>query len=152
MAAKHNARDLLAKAPYNKDTLYSSLFLGWIGGSHVDAEKTRYIGTKNGLYEFRDEAPPHHIVRKVPASGTNGAVGIVLHKDLEKIRLAPPPNYSRRRSRSRNSSNSSNSRNSSNNENNNARNRRKARKARRTRRAHGHNNNTENDENSENNK
>jgi len=133
MAAKKNARGLLATAPYDEKTLYSSLWLG-AGKSVIDAEKTKYIGmTKDGHYAFRDEAAPHHIVRKVPASGTTGALGIVLHKDLHKIQMLHIVR-----------------RNNNSNNNNNTRNRKNAKKARATRRRlgkkHGHNNsNTENE-------
>jgi len=140
-AEKVAATHLVVKAPYNKDAIYSSILLGF--QSHIDAAKTRYIGMEHGRHAFRDEAPPHHIVRHVPASGTDGVFGIVLHKDLEKIRMAPPPKAPTRRRRRRNNNNSSN------NNDENRRNARKARKARKSRRARAaaHGNNTANEGN-----
>ena len=88
MAGTRNARDLLAKAPYDKEAVYSSLLLG-LGrlSTHVDAERTRYTGTKHGKHVFRDEAPPH-VERHVSSEGTDGTFGIVKHADLPAVRLA----------------------------------------------------------------
>jgi len=153
------AKELVVKAPYEKGTLYSSILLGFY--SHVDAAKTKYIGIQGGHHAFRDEMAPH-IVRRVPASGTDGVFGIVHHKDVGKIRMvAAAPvkvshsrnnknSRSRRNSRNnRNNKNSNSNSNSNSNENTrkarirnarNARKARKARKARATRKSHGTNN------------
>jgi len=130
MAEKQHARDLLVKAPYDKDTLYSSLLLG-LGrlSTHVDAERTRYTGTKHGKYVFRDEAPPH-VERHVTSEGTDGMFGIVKHADLSKVQFAEVAANRRNNRRTRN--------------------KRRANKARANRRRsarnHGYNNNnTENE-------